>query len=50
MADLADASTLWVDPCHLASARSKVGATTTVQLVWTLGSRLPEPDGIQADE
>lgn len=30
---------------HLASARSKVGATTTAQLVWLLGSRLPEPDG-----
>jgi DNA-binding NarL/FixJ family response regulator len=35
---------------HLASARSKVGATTTAQLVWILGSRLPEPDVIQADE
>jgi DNA-binding NarL/FixJ family response regulator len=30
---------------HLASARSKVGATTTAQLVWILGPRLPEPDG-----
>lgn len=28
---------------HLANARSKVGATTTVQLVWILGPRLPEP-------
>jgi hypothetical protein len=28
---------------HLANARSKVGATTTAQLVWILGSRLPEP-------
>ncbi len=28
---------------HLASARSKVGATTTAQLVWILASRLPEP-------
>lgn len=35
---------------HLASARSKVGVETTAQLVWMLGSRLPEPDGIQADE
>jgi DNA-binding NarL/FixJ family response regulator len=34
---------------HLASARSKVGATTTAQLVWILSSRLPEPDGIQED-
>jgi hypothetical protein len=30
---------------HLASARSKVGATTTAQLVWILALRLPEPDG-----
>ncbi len=29
---------------HLASARSKVGATTTAQLVWILAPRLPEPD------
>ena len=28
---------------HLASARSKVGATTTAQLVWMLASWLPEP-------
>ena len=28
---------------HLASARSKVGATTTAQLVWILARRLPEP-------
>ena len=36
---------------HLASARSKVGATTTAQLVWILAPRLPEPEGIaQADE
>ncbi len=27
---------------HLASARSKVGAQTTAQLVWILGARLPE--------
>ena len=27
---------------HLASARSKVGATTTAQLVWILAPRLPE--------
>ena len=31
---------------HLASARSKVGATTTAQLVWILGPRLPEPEGM----
>lgn len=30
---------------HLASARSKVGATTTAQLVWMLGPQLPEPEG-----
>lgn len=36
---------------HLANARSKVGATTTAQLVWILAPRLPEPEGIaQADE
>ena len=28
---------------HLANARSRVGATTTAQLVWILGPRLPEP-------
>jgi len=27
---------------HLANARTKVGAATTAQLVWMLGSRLPE--------
>ena len=27
----------------LANAQSKVGATTTAQLVWILGPRLPEP-------
>jgi hypothetical protein len=36
---------------HLASARSKVGATTTAQLVWILAARLPGPEGgVQADE
>ena len=30
---------------HLANARSKVGATTTAQLVWILGPRLPEARG-----
>ncbi len=29
---------------HLANARSKVGATTTAQLVWILGPRLPRPE------
>ncbi len=29
---------------HLASARSKVGAETTAQLVWILAERLPEPE------
>ncbi len=29
---------------HLASARSKAGATTTAQLVWILAPRLPEPE------
>ncbi len=28
---------------HLANARSKVGATTTAQLVWILAPRLPQP-------
>jgi DNA-binding CsgD family transcriptional regulator len=31
---------------HLANARSKVGATTTAQLVWILAPRLPEPNGL----
>jgi DNA-binding CsgD family transcriptional regulator len=36
---------------HLANARSKVGATTTAQLVWILAPRLAEPDGqAQPDE
>ena len=36
---------------HLANARSKVGATTTAQLVWILAPRLPEPeDEAHADE
>ena len=36
---------------HLANARSRVGATTTAQLVWILAPRLPEPDGrAQTDE
>ena len=35
---------------HLANARSKVGATTTAQLVWILGRRLPEPEGRPPDE
>ncbi len=30
---------------HLANARSKVGPTTTAQLVWILAERLPEPEG-----
>jgi DNA-binding NarL/FixJ family response regulator len=29
---------------HLANARSKVGATTTAQLVWLLAPRLPGPE------
>ena len=28
---------------YLASARSRVGVTTTTQLVWILGPRLPHP-------
>ena len=36
---------------HLASARSKVGATTTAQLVWILAGRLPVPeDAERGDE
>jgi DNA-binding NarL/FixJ family response regulator len=30
---------------HLANARSRVGATTTAQLVWILGPRLPGARG-----
>lgn len=30
---------------HLANARSKVGTTTTAQLVWILAPRLPESEG-----
>jgi DNA-binding NarL/FixJ family response regulator len=37
---------------HLANARSKVGATTTAQLVWILAERLPEPepDGLASSD
>jgi DNA-binding NarL/FixJ family response regulator len=36
---------------HLANARSKLGATTTAQLVWILAARLPEPqDGAEAGD
>ena len=36
---------------HLANARSKVGAATTAQLVWILGTRLPDPESaIPSDE
>jgi DNA-binding NarL/FixJ family response regulator len=28
---------------HLANARSRLGATTTAQLVWMLAPRLPDP-------
>jgi len=35
---------------HLANARSKVGATTTAQLVWILAPRLLEPDGVAQPE
>ena len=31
---------------HLANARSKVGAMTTVQLQWILAPRLPGPEGL----
>lgn len=31
---------------HLASARSKVGAVTTAQLVWILAPRLSEPEAM----
>ncbi len=34
---------------HLASARSKVGAATTAQLVWILAERPPEPEGMARD-
>ncbi len=35
---------------HLANARSKVGATTTAQLVWILGPRLPQPDAVSPSD
>jgi DNA-binding NarL/FixJ family response regulator len=36
---------------RLANARSKVGAEMTVQFLWMLAPRLPEPEGVaQADE
>ena len=36
---------------HPATARSKVGATTTAQLVWILAPRLPEPEHlVRSDE
>jgi DNA-binding CsgD family transcriptional regulator len=36
---------------HLSNARSKVGVTTTAQLVGILAARLPEPEGEgQTDE
>jgi DNA-binding CsgD family transcriptional regulator len=31
---------------HLASARSKMGAANTAQLVWILGPRLPGPERV----
>jgi DNA-binding NarL/FixJ family response regulator len=34
---------------HLANARTKVGATTTAQLVWILAPRLPAPDDTAPD-
>jgi hypothetical protein len=34
------------EPPVLANARSKVRAETTAQLVWILGPRLPEPEGV----
>jgi len=35
---------------HLVSARSKVGATTTAQLVWILAERLRDAKGMPADD
>ena len=35
---------------HLAKARSKVGATTTAQLVWILWARLPRPEGTSSTD
>ena len=36
---------------HLSNARSKVGATTTAQLVWILAPRLPKPESqVETDE
>lgn len=35
---------------HLASARSKVGAATTAQLVWILAPEFVEPEGRPPDD
>jgi len=35
---------------HLARARSKLGVTTTAQLVWVLAPRLSESDATDAEE
>ncbi|HEX8938832.1 MAG TPA: LuxR C-terminal-related transcriptional regulator [Candidatus Limnocylindrales bacterium] len=35
---------------HRANARSRVGATTTAQLVWMLAERLPEPESTVQEE
>ena len=35
---------------HLANARSKLGATTTAQLVWILAPRLPEAEGTSSTD
>ena len=40
----------WTVKHHLANARSKVGATTTAQLVWILAPRLPEADMPSTDD
>ena len=35
---------------HLANVRTKVGATTTAQLVWSLAPRLSEPESTAMSE
>ena len=40
----------WTVKHHLANARSKVGASTTAQLVWILAELLPEPEASTRDQ
>ena len=40
----------WTVKHHLANARSRVGTSTTGQLMWILALRLPEPEGLRQGE